>query len=50
LNIIDLNGRTIYKHGPFNGNNLKINLIPGMYFVKLQFDNKIEILKIIIQH
>lgn len=50
LNIFDINGRLVYKHGTFNGNNLKINLKPGVYFMKLYSENNIDVLKIILQH
>ena len=49
INIIDITGKLVFKHGFFNGNNLKVNLIPGIYFLQLYSENVIETKKIIVR-
>ena len=47
--ITDITGRLVFRHGFFNGNKLKINLIPGIYFLQLHSESKIETKKIIVR-
>lgn len=49
INIIDITGKSVFKHGFFSGKNLKINLIPGVYIIQLHSDNIIETKKIIVR-
>ena len=47
--ITDITGRLVFRHGFFNGNNLKVNLMPGIYFLQLYSESEIETKKIIVR-
>ncbi|PCI98824.1 MAG: hypothetical protein COB15_05160 [Flavobacteriales bacterium] len=48
IKIIDLNGKLVFNHNDFEGNNIQLNLSRGMYFLQLLNDSKREILKIVV--
>ena len=49
ITIADVNGRIVYSIGAFSGNTLNTELLPALYFVKLQFEDAIETRKIIVK-
>jgi len=49
MTITDINGRELFRHGFFHGNNLEVDLKPALYILRLYFDDRVETRKILVR-